>query len=78
MTGTLRRFPSPWCGPGGGSASRLPADQAWMPRPGELREKYGGKPLTRDFAYIRFLGERERIEKMTTKWDKLVIDRTGG
>ncbi len=51
-------------------------DQQWMPRPGALWDRFGDRLLTREFAYIRFLGERERIEKLTTKWDKVVIDRT--
>lgn len=51
-------------------------DQQWMPRPTPLWEKFGQDLITRDFAYIRFLGERDRIEKITTKWDKLVLDRT--
>lgn len=49
-------------------------DHAWMPRPGELFET--GDPVTADFTYIRFLGDRKRIEEITTVWNKLVIDRT--
>jgi uncharacterized protein YecE (DUF72 family) len=66
-------------------------DQQWMPRPGPLWEKFGSELLTRDFAYVRFLGERERIEKIvqergerekaagqevTPEWSQVVIDRT--
>ena len=51
-------------------------DQQWMPRPKPLWEKFGQDLITRDFAYVRFLGERDRIEKITTKWDKIVIDRS--
>lgn len=50
--------------------------QEWMPAPPELWEKYGEALLTGPAAYLRFLGERERIEKITTRWEKLVIDRT--
>jgi uncharacterized protein YecE (DUF72 family) len=48
-------------------------DHAWMPRPRELFET--GDPVTADFAYIRWLGDRKAIEEITTVWDKLVIDR---
>ncbi len=50
-------------------------DHAWMPRPGELFQT--GNPVTADFTYIRFLGDRKRIEEITTVWNKLVIDRAG-
>ncbi len=33
-------------------------------------------PVTAGFAYVRLLGDREAIEKLTTTWDKEVIDRT--
>ncbi len=49
-------------------------DHAWMPRPRELFET--GDPVTADFTYIRWLGDRKRIEEITTVWNKLVIDRT--
>jgi hypothetical protein len=31
--------------------------------------------VTSDFAYVRWLGNRKRIEERTTTWDKTVIDR---
>jgi uncharacterized protein YecE (DUF72 family) len=49
-------------------------DHAWMPRPRELFER--GNPVTADFTYIRWLGDRKRIEEITKVWNKLVIDRT--
>jgi uncharacterized protein YecE (DUF72 family) len=49
-------------------------DHAWIPRPRELFET--GDPITADFTYIRWLGDRKRIEEITTVWNKLVIDRT--
>lgn len=49
-------------------------DQSWMPRPAELFEKYD--PVTADFTYIRWLGDRKGIEKITKVWDKTIIDRT--
>lgn len=50
--------------------------QEWMPTPKELWDKYGKDLLTGPAAYVRLLGERKRIEAITTKWEKLVIDRT--
>ncbi len=49
-------------------------DHAWMPRPRELFET--GDPVTADFTYIRWLGDRKCIEEITKVWNKLVIDRT--
>lgn len=49
------------------------ADQAWMPRIGELAAKFD--VLTAGFSYIRLIGDRQGIEKMTKSWDKLVVDR---
>jgi len=49
-------------------------DQSWMPRPAELFGKYD--PITADFTYIRWLGDRKGIEKITKVWDKTIIDRT--
>jgi uncharacterized protein YecE (DUF72 family) len=49
-------------------------DHPWMPRPSELFAK--GDPLTTDFAYIRWLGDRKDIEEVTQVWDKTVVDRT--
>ena len=49
-------------------------DQSWMPRPEELFEKFD--PITADFAYIRWLGDRKGIERLTKVWNRTVIDRT--
>jgi len=49
-------------------------DTSFMPRPWELKERFD--LVTADFAYVRWLGDRKRIEKQTTTWDKTVIDRT--
>ena len=48
-------------------------DQSWMPRPKEL-ENYD--LITADFSYIRWLGNRKDIEKLTTTWNATIIDRT--
>ena len=49
-------------------------DQAWMPRPSEIFEKFD--PITADFTYIRLLGDRTEIEKQTKIWDKVIVDRS--
>jgi len=49
-------------------------DQSWMPRPREYFEKLD--PITADFTYIRWLGDRKAIEEITKSWDKTVVDRT--
>ncbi|HVB85191.1 MAG TPA: DUF72 domain-containing protein [Candidatus Dormibacteraeota bacterium] len=48
-------------------------DQAWMPRPAEWFARFD--PITADFAYIRWLGDRKGIEKITKSWDKTIVDR---
>jgi len=49
-------------------------DHPWMPRPKEL---FGaGNPITADFTYIRWLGDRKGIEKQTVVWNKTLVDRT--
>jgi uncharacterized protein YecE (DUF72 family) len=50
-------------------------DQEWMPRPAALWKQWGPKLLTGGVAYVRFLGQRKRIDAMTETWDKIVIDR---
>jgi uncharacterized protein YecE (DUF72 family) len=49
-------------------------DRSWMPGPLELFEKID--PITADFTYIRWLGDRKEIEKITTVWNKTVVERT--
>ncbi len=50
-------------------------DQEWMPRPPEVWGKFREDFLAAGQAYLRFLGERKRIEKITKTWEKEVIDR---
>jgi uncharacterized protein YecE (DUF72 family) len=45
-----------------------------MPRAYELFEQFD--PLTADFAYIRWLGDRKEIEKLTRVWSRTIVDRT--
>src|SRR5271167_3269557 len=49
-------------------------DHVWMPRPAEVFEKLD--PVTADFAYIRWLGDRKGIEKETKTWNKTIVDRS--
>lgn len=49
-------------------------DHPYMPRPADLL-RYKGI-LTGKFAYIRWLGDRYSIERMTKTWNETVIDRT--
>jgi len=49
-------------------------DTSFMPRPWETKEKFD--LITADFGYVRWLGDRKGIEKQTTTWDKVVVDRT--
>jgi uncharacterized protein YecE (DUF72 family) len=47
-------------------------DRSWMPDPAELKFD----PITADWTYIRWLGDRKDIEARTMTWDKPVVDRT--
>jgi uncharacterized protein YecE (DUF72 family) len=49
-------------------------DLSYMPGPSEVAHKFD--PITTDWTYIRWLGDRKDIEKLTTTWDKTVVDRT--
>ncbi len=42
-------------------------DLLWMPRL---------DILTADWTYLRFVGDRKGIEKQTTTWEKLIVDRS--
>ncbi len=50
-------------------------DQTWMPRPAEVAAQVD--PVTGPFGIVRLLGDREAIEKITTTWGEVVLDRTG-
>jgi len=47
-------------------------DRSWMPSPTHLKFD----PITTDWTYIRWLGDRKGIEEQTTTWDRTVVDRT--
>jgi uncharacterized protein YecE (DUF72 family) len=49
-------------------------DQAWMPRPKQVFARVD--PITTDFTYVRWLGDRKGIEEQTKIWDKIIVDRT--
>jgi uncharacterized protein YecE (DUF72 family) len=49
-------------------------DRSWMPGPEELFEKFD--PITADFTYVRWLGDRKGIETVTKVWNKTIVDRT--
>ena len=48
-------------------------DHVWMPRPRQLFEKFD--PITSDFAYVRWIGDRKGIEEKTKTWTKTILDR---
>ncbi len=45
-----------------------------MPAAHELERQFD--PITTDWTYIRWLGDRKWIEGKTVKWEKPIIDRT--
>ncbi|MEO6808924.1 MAG: DUF72 domain-containing protein [Isosphaeraceae bacterium] len=48
--------------------------QQWMPSPARIVEQLD--PITADFGFVRLVGDREAIEKITTRWDRVVVDRS--
>src|SRR6266446_3592509 len=48
-------------------------DTSFVPRPWEMKEKFD--LITADFTYVRWLGDRKEIEKQTTTWDTVIVDR---
>ena len=49
-------------------------DREWMPTPSELAEAFD--PITTDWTYIRWLGDRKGIEQITKTWDRTVVNQT--
>jgi len=47
-------------------------DRFWMPSPSELTFD----PITADWTYVHWLGDRKSIEEKTTTWNQTVVDRT--
>jgi uncharacterized protein YecE (DUF72 family) len=48
-------------------------DHPWMPRPRQVLAQID--PLTADFTYVRWLGDRRGIEEQTKTWGKSIVDR---
>lgn len=49
------------------------ADHVWMPRPQGYFQT--GDPITADFCYMRWSGDRKGIEEQTTRWDRVIVNR---
>ena len=49
-------------------------EQTWMPHPSKVVETID--PVTGPIGFVRLLGDREEMEKITTKWDRIVLDKT--
>jgi uncharacterized protein YecE (DUF72 family) len=49
-------------------------DQSCMPEMSQLSQKFD--PITTDWTYVRWLGDRKGIERITTARDRTVVDRT--
>jgi uncharacterized protein YecE (DUF72 family) len=48
-------------------------DTSFVPRPWEMKTSFD--LITADFTYVRWLGDRKGIEKLTETWDKAIVDR---
>ena len=56
------------------NAAMVLVEQSWMPSPSQITQKLDA--ATGPFGYVRLLGDRKAIEKITTTWNKIVIDRS--
>ena len=58
-------------------AARAPeaisSSTAFRGRPAQWFEKFD--PITADFTYVRWLGDRKGIEKRTKVWNEVIVDR---
>jgi len=48
-------------------------DRPWMTPAQQIFQKFD--PITADFTYIRWLGDRKGIEEETQKWDRIIRNR---
>ncbi|MFV1959819.1 MAG: DUF72 domain-containing protein, partial [Planctomycetota bacterium] len=48
-------------------------DQAWMPHADEVEKRFD--PVTSGLVYVRLLGDRKKIEQLTTTWGEEVLDQ---
>jgi uncharacterized protein YecE (DUF72 family) len=55
-------------------AALVLTDQAWMPHGDEVESRFD--PVTAPFSYIRLLGDHKEMDRITTTWDREVVDRT--
>lgn len=49
-------------------------DHSYMSRPRQWFDKVD--PITADFTYVRWLGDRKEIEAITRVWNKTIVDRS--
>jgi uncharacterized protein YecE (DUF72 family) len=49
-------------------------DKKWMPTPAEIARRID--PITASFAYVRLMGDREATDRLTSTWDKIVVDKS--
>lgn len=49
-------------------------DHNRMPGPDQTQRRVN--PITADFVYLRWLGDRYGIERLTQTWDRTIVDRT--
>jgi len=49
-------------------------DHPWMPRVEEVLADLD--PITSDFTYVRWLGDRHGIERRTKTWGEVILDRS--
>jgi uncharacterized protein YecE (DUF72 family) len=49
-------------------------EQSWMPTPKQVAETLD--VVTGPLGFVRLLGDRAGIEKITTTWDRIVVDRS--
>ena len=50
-------------------------DHPWMPPVSDLMEQ--PELITSGFSYLRWLGDRRGIERVTKSWDRVIVDRSG-
>jgi uncharacterized protein YecE (DUF72 family) len=48
--------------------------QKWMPRPSEIMARLD--PATGPLSYFRLIGNREAVEKLTTTFNRIVVDKS--
>jgi uncharacterized protein YecE (DUF72 family) len=55
-------------------AALVLVDRAFMPHGDEVMSRFD--PVTADFSYVRLLGDHHMMDRITTTWDKEVVDRS--